>query len=98
MQRTTTFKVIDALTGEVVDDQAQGSWDAVKRAEAYAKQLGRDYEVVRHTLVVDAFRYIHAPAKPEPKCPEPMQQGDEYVCKACLVRWDTHEERPPCRR
>lgn len=23
------------------------------------------------------------------------QEGDEYVCR-CGVRWDVHEERPPC--
>ena len=30
-------------------------------------------------------------------CPEPRQESDEYVCP-CGLRWDTHEERPPCPR
>lgn len=30
-------------------------------------------------------------------CPEPRQESDEYAC-SCGLRWDTHEERPPCPR
>lgn len=24
------------------------------------------------------------------------QEGDEYVCPGCSLRWDTREDRPPC--
>lgn len=37
-------------------------------------------------------------ADPPRPCPEPRQESDEYVCprKGCGLRWDTHEDRPPC--
>lgn len=38
---------------------------------------------------------------PEPplsvyECPEPRQESDEYVCSRCMLRWDIHEDKPPC--
>jgi hypothetical protein len=40
-----------------------------------------------------------APSGPPPAGPRACsrrQEGDEYVCH-CGTRWDTHEDRPPCR-
>lgn len=34
-------------------------------------------------------------ALPEP-CPTPRREGDEYTCPRCHIRWDTHEDQPPC--
>lgn len=29
-------------------------------------------------------------------CPAPINATDEYYCTRCMLRWDTHEDKPPC--
>lgn len=39
-----------------------------------------------------------APPPRQQVCPQPVQENDEYLCRRCWIRWDTHEEKPPCQR
>ena len=41
--------------------------------------------------------WLDSHSKPARACPLPTREGDEYVCRACFVRWDANEDKPECR-
>lgn len=44
----------------------------------------------------DRARGFQPSPYPRTFCPRPRQEGDEYVCSRCRLRWDVHEDKPPC--
>lgn len=58
-----------------------------RRLPGYFKGASPAYIDPRDVLPMDTT--------PTP-CYNATRQGDEYTCLKCRIRWDVHEERPPC--
>ncbi len=42
-------------------------------------------------------QWLDGHSKPQRACPLPTREGDEYLCRACLLRWPADEDKPDCR-
>lgn len=86
-----TFDYIDATTVAAINGYIRTD---------YRLRSEDGYSTVQ-TDIVQRSQYLAQNVFPRPylasECPEPRQEGDEYVCTKCTIRWDTHEDKPACQ-